>query len=369
MDLSLLLDTHSPRDTKEYHLYDKTKDNPTLPYHYYSNHFDTLQDVTNKLLEWFSQYKRALPWREARSAYRVWISEIMLQQTQVKTVIPYFERWLTRFPTVQDVANAPLDDVLKHWEGLGYYRRAKNLHKSAQIITREHNGVVPADYATLLTLPGIGSYTAAAIASFVTNEAVIAVDGNVKRVAARLFMLRGNVSEKKVKEKLELLLPRDKAGVFNEALIELGALVCTPLAPDCSVCPLSAKCMAFQAGRVPEFPEKVPRKRVPHVARFALVDVREDAVFLRQRAEDEMLGGLWGFVLVDKAPAPAQRLTEVKHAYTHFRLTVTPVITRVTAGIDGQYVPVTALAGLALSTLDRKVLTLLEAQGLIRLQA
>ena len=308
---------------------------------------------TEALLAWFTARQRPLPWRDLRTPYRVWVSETMLQQTQVATVVPYFERWLRRFPTLEALADAPLEDVLKMWEGLGYYRRARLLHAGAQRVM-QYGGALPETYAELLKLPGIGPYTAAAIASLAFNEAVLAVDGNVKRVAARLFCLPEEPTPRTVKEKLEPLLPPTQAGAFNEALMELGATVCTPRAPHCHACPVSGDCSAFRTGRVGEFPHPKARKQVPHYRRFALVYQQAGKLWLRRRPENEMLGGLWGFVLSDSAPQGRQ-LEPVQHAYTHFKVTATPVLVA-TPPETGTWVETSCLASLALSKLDYKIL-------------
>ena len=306
------------------------------------------------LLTWFAARRRTLPWREARTPYRVWISETMLQQTQVATVIPYFERWLRRFPTLAALAAAPLEDVLKTWEGLGYYRRARLLHAGAQRVMQVYGGALPGTYDELQKLPGIGPYTAAATASIAFGEAVLAVDGNVKRVASRLFCLPGEPTLRAVQTKLAPHLPGTQAGAFNEALMELGATVCTSRTPRCSECPVSGDCSAFQAGRVGEFPHPKIRKQVPHYRRFALVYRREGRLWLRQRPENEMLGGLWGFVLSDSAPE-GQQLGPVQHAYTHFKVTATPVLVAAPPEV-GTWVELNCLPSLAMSKLDYKIL-------------
>ena len=310
--------------------------------------------LAENLLAWFAARQRPLPWRDLRTPYRVWVSETMLQQTQVATVVPYFERWLRRFPTLGALAAAPLEDVLKAWEGLGYYRRARLLHAGAQRVAQVYGGALPETYDELLRLPGIGPYTAAAIASLAFGEAVLAVDGNVKRVASRLFCLTGEPAPRTVKVKLEPHLPPTQAGAFNEALMELGATVCTPRSPRCSECPVSGHCSAFQTGRVGEFPHPKPRKQLPHHRRFALVYQREGKLWLRQRAENEMLGGLWGFVLSDSAPQ-GQQLEPVQHAYTHFKVTATPVLVT-TPPAAGTWIELSRLPALALSKLDYKIL-------------
>jgi A/G-specific adenine glycosylase len=323
--------------------------------------------VTNDLLEWFHKYKRNLPWRKKRIPYRVWLSEAMLQQTQVATVIPYFEKWLKKFPTVQDLANAPLDDVLKQWEGLGYYRRARNLHKAAKLITNERKGVFPSTYEGWLELPGIGPYTAAAISSIVNGEKVLVVDGNVKRVVARLFTIKGEISEKIAKKKLAEFLPDDKPGDFNEALMELGATICTPRNPKCLFCPVNETCKANQTGKVENYPTAKVKKQLPQRHKYALVHIKANAIWLRQRGDDEMLSGLWGFVLVDDLPKKARVLEKVTHVYTHFKLTVTPIISTLPKKSEGKFVPLETLNSLALSTLDYKILSVLESEKILNL--
>lgn len=313
--------------------------------------------MTEALLRWFHQHKRDLPWRQGRTPYRVWVSEVMLQQTQVGTVIPYFERWLERFPDVNALAEAPLGEVLKAWEGLGYYRRARLLHAGAREVVRDYGGRLPESYEDLLRLPGIGTYTAAAIASLVFNEDVLAVDGNVKRVAARLFTLSGVVTEKTAKDNLLPHLPRGRAGEFNEALMELGATLCTPKRPLCYTCPISGDCAAFQSRQVADFPQPKVRKKVPHQERYALIYQEDNSLYLQQRSESEMLGGLWGFPLSEDAPV-GERLSEVQHAYTHFKITVTPVLVE-NKPEDAEPTALTSISELALSKLDHKILQVL----------
>ncbi len=310
--------------------------------------------MTNDLLSWFEIVKRDLPWRKNRNPYRVWLSEVMLQQTQVKTVIPYFERWLKIFPDVQTLAKAPLDDVLKQWEGLGYYRRAKNMHRAAQEVAFNKNGSFPTSYQDWLELSGIGPYSAAAIASIMNNEAVVAVDGNVKRVAARLFMLAGEASEKDVKAKLNPFISKDNPGSFNEAMMELGATLCKKQNPLCLECPINKHCLAFQNNCTQDYPHPKLKKARPHYKKYAIVDINDNKIWLKQRSENEMLNGLWGFVLVDEKPK-GKAFKSVKHAYTHFSLDVTP-IQHSKKDLDGEYIEIEKLELLALSTLDHKIL-------------
>ena len=273
--------------------------------------------ISNRLLVWFRASARDLPWRHDRSPYRVWLSEMMLQQTQVETVIPYFDRFLERVPTIDDLAAAPLGDVLKLWEGLGYYARARNLHKAAQFIVEERHGEWPRTVEGLMALPGIGRYTAGAIASLAFDVRAPVLDGNVIRVLCRLFAIERDPKDAKVREELwrlaEALLPlchpaatrarngrggwgvRATAGEFNEALMELGALVCTPRNPKCAVCPLVKFCAAKKRSLQDQLPIKTKRKPLPHYDVTAAVIRRNGRVLIAQRPLGGRLGGLWEF--------------------------------------------------------------------------
>ncbi len=328
-------------------------------------------DMSRTLLEWFNRNQRSLPWRrEPRDPYRVWVSEIMLQQTQVKTVVDYFTRWMAHFPDVRCLAHASLDEVLKQWEGLGYYSRARLMHRAAGVIVETYRGSFPSTAREMLSLPGIGPYTAAAVASFCFGEQVIAVDGNVRRVASRLFAIDRKPTRRVVEHRLAPLFRGRPAGRMNEALMEIGALVCRPSRPACADCPLHPFCLAFRKGAVAQYPVRGTRKKPPHLERQGLVILREREVFLRKRPETEMLGGLWGIPLVEEGSVPlpnaAPFLEEVRHAYSHFSITVRPVVidaetfsqTGILAG--GKFVPLDRLATLALSGLDHKVLSRLD---------
>lgn len=310
--------------------------------------------MTDALLTWFAANHRDLPWRRDPTPYRVWTSEAMLQQTQVATVIPYFERWMVRFPNLEALAEASLDEVLKAWEGLGYYRRARLFHEAAKEVMTRHSGVIPNTYRDLLSLPGVGPYTAAAVASIAFGEGVVAVDSNVKRVASRLWTLDAPTG-KEVSERLEPLLPQNCAGSFNEALMELGALVCTPRLPKCDACPVSTHCAAFNTEQVERFPTPKPKRTVPHVTRYAAIFLENEHIFLKQRDNDEMLGGLWGLPLFE-TPPKGERLRAVQHAYTHFCITATPVLVTTLSETEGELVALEAVASLALSKLDHKLL-------------
>lgn len=302
--------------------------------------------LASRLLRWFERNKRDLPWRrEPRDPYHVWLSEVMLQQTQVATVIPYFERWTQRFPTLETLAAAPLDEVLKLWEGLGYYARARNLHAAARIIVHEHRGQIPCTVESLMALPGVGRYTAGAIASLAFGVRAPVLDGNVRRVLSRVFGL-SRPTEAELWALAESLLPHSRAGAFNEALMELGATICTPRAPQCPACPLRTMCQAYAGGNPEAYPAKPTKRATPHreVLTVVLVD-GAGRVLLGQRPRAGLLGGLWEFIsseptdstdptdlndptdlIVHRSglkvtPSKATQLGAVKHAFTHFKLT------------------------------------------------
>ena len=343
--------------------------------------------VAERLLAWFAMNARDLPWRRDRTPYRVWLAEIMLQQTQVDTVIPYYERFLARLPTMRALARASLEEVLKLWEGLGYYARARNLHAAARQIVAEHGGRFPDTFEGLLVLPGVGRYTAGAVASMAFGRDVPAVDGNVRRVLARVFGVVEDVTRSRVQRDLEALaaslIPAGQAGAFNEALMELGATVCTPQSPACGRCPLHALCRAVSQGNPEALPVKRPRKRTPHYDVAAAVTVRDDGtVLVAQRNAHDMLGGLWEFpggtcepgetlpeCLVremreelDIQVAVGEPLAVVKHAYTHFRITLHAFVCEL---VDGEprcldcaafrWVRPADLDALPMSVADRKV--------------
>lgn len=221
---------------------------------------------SRKLLNWYDQHKRDLPWRETADPYYIWLSEIILQQTRVSQGLPYFEKFIRRFPTVEDLANASEQEVLSEWQGLGYYSRARNLHACAREISTNHNGRFPSSYNELLKLKGIGSYTAAAIASFAFGEAVPVIDGNVYRVVSRVFGIEADISKsgsrKVFEKKLGQLIDHEQAGLFNQAIMEFGALQCTPVSPNCEECVMQALCEAFANKRVGELPVKSKKVKV-----------------------------------------------------------------------------------------------------------
>ena len=293
--------------------------------------------ISDLLLAWYDQHARTLPWRGIHDPYRTWVSETMLQQPRGETVMGYYARFLERFPTVSDLAAAPEDEVLKMWEGLGYYSRARNLHKGAKQIMTEHSGVIPADVEQLRKISGIGPYTAGAIASIAFDQPVPAVDGNVIRIVSRLRGIRENVGIPSVRRALEgeaaSLVPQLRPGDFNQALMDLGSAICMPGTPSCEKCPLRDECDAYAAGDAEDLPV-LPRKNPPKVIDYAVCLIFSgDRVLMRQRTE-AMLKGLWVFPMAEgkytlrQVPAAVKKLTklaakdvqsagEAKHVFTH----------------------------------------------------
>lgn len=257
------------------------------------------ESIPEALVRWFRGHHRELPWRREPTPYRVWVSEIMLQQTQVVTVLPYFARWMERFPTVEALAEAPLDDVLALWSGLGYYRRARTLHAAAQQVASTHGGELPGTLEGLLAIPGIGRYTAGAIASIAFGLRAPIVDGNVIRVYARLFGVEGDPTAAATQRRFwalaEELVPAEDPSAYNQAVMELGALVCTPRKPACLLCPVQGRCVAHATGRELELPspKKAARRRPMHVAAAVVPHPDGGRLLLAQRPAEGLFGGLW----------------------------------------------------------------------------
>ena len=299
----------------------------------------------DRVLAWFDRHGRKdLPWQRDVSAYRVWVSEIMLQQTQVATVIPYFERFVTRFPDVRELARAPLDEVLHHWSGLGYYARARNLHQAARLVCNELGGKFPEDLAGMQRLPGVGRSTAAAILSLAGGQRQTILDGNVKRVLARYSAEPGWPGRSAVVNRLwglaENLTPAARVAEYNQAMMDLGAGVCTRSRPDCNGCPLKVGCSAYGLGRPQDFPGKKPKRSLPlRAVRMLLVRDPEGLVLLEQRPPAGLWGGLWCLPetsvdadpmawCLDRLQQPAvlgRTLAVRRHAFTHFQLDIEPV--------------------------------------------
>jgi len=241
-----------------------------------------------------------MPWRENRDPYRIWVSEIMLQQTRVETVVAYFNRFLEKFPTVAHLAQAEEQEVMKAWEGLGYYSRARNLRKGAQVVMAQFNGRIPCTYEELITIPGIGDYTAGAILSIAFNQEVPAVDGNVLRVLSRVFLIEQDIALPGTKQEIRKcaaeLIPEGEAWSFNQGLMELGALICIPKNPRCLACPLYSLCQARMEGKQDDLPVKKVKKPVKQVNRVIAIVWDGEKVLIRKRPSDGLLGGLWEFI-------------------------------------------------------------------------
>jgi A/G-specific adenine glycosylase len=292
-----------------------------------------MQQAIFPLLQWYQENARVLPWRTDPSPYRVWVSEIMLQQTRVAAVIGYFERFMAALPTVQALAQVPEDELLKLWQGLGYYNRARNLQKAARQIVQQYAGEMPADYDSILSLSGIGAYTAGAISSIAFGIPVPAVDGNVLRVLARILGDARDISrpdtKQAVQELLQAVIPHNAPGAFNQALMELGATVCLPNgAPLCQQCPVQSLCLAFQQSRTDELPVKAAKKSRRIEARTIYLIFHRGAVALRKRPSKGLLAKLWEYpnALTDEAnpletwgihPAKCWEGDGGKHIFTH----------------------------------------------------
>jgi len=304
------------------------------------------EELSRLLLNWYQQNARVLPWRGHSDPYAIWVSEIMLQQTRVDTVIPYFLRWMHAFPDILALAAASEDEVLKAWEGLGYYARVRAMQRAARQLMLHHDRQLPADYQELLKLPGIGPYTAAAIASMAFGLNYAVVDGNVKRVLARLVPYTQPVNTPAAESELQRtareLLPAGNAGDYNQALMELGALVCLPRKPRCDQCPLPVICAAFQQGTQAELPLMKEKAAIPHLVVTAGILRHHGTVLIAKRPANGLLGGLWEFPggKVEDGETHTAALTRelveelgitahignwvgtYRHAYTHFRVTL-----------------------------------------------
>jgi len=339
----------------------------------------------SRLLAWYDRHRRTLPWRAAAGKradpYHVWLSEIMLQQTTVATVGDYFRRFLGRWPTVDALARAPLDDVLSAWAGLGYYARARNLHACADVVAGRHGGLFPQDDAGLRTLPGVGAYTAAAIRAIAFDQPASAVDGNVERVIARLFAIETPLPDAKaeIKARAAKLVPQQRPGDYAQAMMDLGATVCVPRRPRCVICPLMAGCKARKLGLAEELPRRAPKAAKPTRRGLAFVLARKDgAILLRKRPAKGLLGGMdevpsspWreGKFVADQAmgaaPVPARwQILDglVRHTFTHFHLELTVARATATTGRLAELAPGTTwctvdrMTERALPTVMRKVI-------------
>ena len=312
-----------------------------------------------QVVSWYHQQGRKhLPWQQNKTPYRVWISEIMLQQTQVATVIPYYQRFMASFPTITDLANADEDVVLHHWTGLGYYARARNLHKAAKIMASDYSGEFPIDIDEVIALPGIGRSTAGAILSLSLKQHHPILDGNVKRVLARSYLVDGYNGLSKFDKALwqlsEQLTPAVETDSFNQAMMDLGATVCTRSKPTCDLCPIEQSCLAKASEQQANYPQKKPKKKIPEKATIMVIPRltkdNSQQVLMEKRPPSGIWGGLWCFheisdleqldALLEKLSLKAlssQKMTEFRHTFSHFHLDITPIV------VDCQQIAITEI--------------------------
>jgi A/G-specific adenine glycosylase len=306
-----------------------------------------LEQIADRILSWYARHKRDLPWRHTRNPYFIWVSEVMLQQTQVDTVIPYYHRFLKQFPTIEALAKASLQEVLKAWENMGYYARARHLHAAAREVVKRMGGKIPKTWDELIRLPGIGTYTASAILSFAFDERFPTVDGNARRVLCRLSATQEPMDQSRTQREIHDLaakiIPSGDPASFNHGIMELGATICKPRSPLCNICPIGDLCLAFQKGLQETLPIMRERKPIPHKEMTVAVIVdKRGRLLIVQRPNKGLLGGLWKFPGgergADETLQQALRrrvreelgigvkvgkaLTSVSHAYTHFRITL-----------------------------------------------
>lgn len=337
-----------------------------------------IKAMRQALLRWYDEEGRRLPWRvrpedrakgDVPDPYAVWLSEIMLQQTTVPHGTPYWFKFLDIYPSVEDLAAAPLDDVLTHWAGLGYYARARNLHKCARVVVDEHGGAFPRTYKELLKLPGIGDYTASTIAAICFDEPTTIVDGNVERVITRLHELDSPLpkAKPKIKALASVLSDPDRPGDYGQALMDLGATICTPRSPSCLLCPWKGWCKAYSNGTQEEYPKKSPKKKKPVRYGQAFVFVKDDCVWLRRRSEEGLLGGMMEVPGTEWTSEPngaehgevwTRGSAPVRHVFTHFELFLDVFSTDVTENPseEGRWVHRDELSHEAIPSLFKKVL-------------
>lgn len=278
------------------------------------------EEFTKALLNWYDKHARILPWRSKPTPYRVWVSEIMLQQTRVEAVKPYFDRFLKALPTLKDLAEVEDDELAKLWEGLGYYNRVRNMKKCAQQCMNDFDGNLPSTYDELLSLPGIGPYTAGAIASIAFKQCVPAIDGNVLRVFSRVLISEDDILKDATKKKFQSIvqeyIPEDRSDAFNQALMEIGAMVCVPnAAPRCNVCPLASNCLGYQSGQAQRLPNKTAKKKRCLEKKTIVLLVHNQQVVIHQRLAQGLLAGLYEFTCFDKYYTKAQMLEELSDRY------------------------------------------------------
>ena len=305
---------------------------------------NTNKNISHHIISWYNGNKRLLPFRDTKDPYKIWLSEVMLQQTKVSTVLPYYEKWIIKYPTIKSLYNANLDTLLKLWEGLGYYSRCNNFYKSIKIICDYHNGKIPSDKTTFLSLPGVGDYTASAVLSIAFNKPYPVIDGNVKRVLSRMLGIRRitNYNKKRMVKFLKSIIHNKNPGDFNQGMMEIGSLICKPLNPCCHKCPLNNYCYSFKKGTPENYPLKVKPKPKPHYKVVVAIIWNNKKFYIQKRNYNKMLGGLWEFPggkIEDAENAEAglirkiyeecgvsiiilKKAGSIKHAYSHYRLTL-----------------------------------------------
>ncbi len=351
---------------------------------------DNSTALSGPLLEWFEQHGRHdLPWQNDRTAYRVWLSEIMLQQTQVATVIPYYYRFLESFPGIQSLADADIDAVLQHWQGLGYYARARNLHRAAQIIRDQYEGRFPENIDAVMSLPGIGRSTANAILTFACGQSWPILDGNVKRVLARYFQVPGWYGQSETMKQLwsfsEMVTPRHGTADFNQAMMDLGAMVCLKTNPLCGQCPLSQNCLSFKYSTQQQYPGRKPKQSKPHKNTVMLLHRHRHSVLLYRRPPTGIWGGLWSLPEVDNVDeinhwqqahlgleVPVHQVSEniIRHQFTHFSLDISVAVAKLDClpakladSGSHEFVPLNEISAYALPTPVKKILNQLLVTG------
>ena len=303
-----------------------------------------MSDFPTLLINWYRKNKRLLPWRGEKDPYKIWLSEVMLQQTQVETVIPFYKNWIQRFPDISSVAEASQDEVLKYWEGLGYYSRCRNFHRACQIVVNNYSGKIPNQLEDFRKLPGVGDYTAAAVLSFAFGKSTPVIDGNVSRVMSRLVKFSEPVEKGRTvfRKQLEEWIDPENPGEFNQAIMELGSLVCRRNQPHCIKCPVIDFCAGYKSGSPGKYPMKVSRSPIPHKTMAAAVIWNNSKFFIQKRPSNSLLGGLWelpGVEVTNKKSKehqlvkdikkcigfeiqPATKIGFVQHAYSHFKVTL-----------------------------------------------
>jgi A/G-specific adenine glycosylase len=347
---------------------------------------DTRKYINKRLLTWYEEHARDLPWRTTSDPYKIWVSEIMLQQTRVESVLPYYQRWMEKYPKLEDLARAGEEEVLSSWEGLGYYRRAINLHRGVKEIQQNYDGIIPEEPDLLQKLPGIGPYTAGAIASIAFNRPAPILDGNIRRLFTRLFNIQEPIELSKTEKMLwaiaRKLVPEDSPGDFNQGMMELGALICVPRNPKCDQCPLEPICAAKKLGIQDQLPIRKETTPLPHIQVTAAVILDDHKVLLTKRPLDGLLGGMWEFPGGKQEEGETLQVTLTRemqeelnlrvkvgdllgvfhHAYTHYKVTLhafycKPLSTEIKLNFHTQlnWVPINSLDDYPMGKLDRLI--------------